>query len=147
MILDPLAGLVEHGQRKVAQARFVGKVTVDRAIGQLRDRLAPEASGPVPVIETIAMSTAEDPAPSSPAPASSPAPSSSPTSGPTDSDRVDAPARDELVLPDYDHLPAAHVVSKLASLTAKERAAIERYELAHRHRRTILGKIDQLRET
>ena len=137
MILDPLAGLVEHGQRKVVLARFVGKVAVDRAFGQLRDRLVPEPRSAVPVIETIAMSTAEDPAPSSPPPAPPPA----------DAELADAPNRDELVLPDYDHLPAAHVVSKLASLTPKERAAIERYELAHRHRRTILGKIDQLRET
>jgi hypothetical protein len=138
MILDPLAGLVEHGQRKVVQARFVGKIVVDRAFGRLRDRLPPEPRSVVPLIETIAMSTAEDPAPSSAPPA---APS------PTDADHGDAPERDELVLPDYDHLPAAHVVSKLASLTPKERAAIERYELAHRHRRTILGKIDQLRQS
>jgi len=140
MLLDPLAGLVDHGQRKVALARFVGKVAVDRAIGQLRDRLAPQPLGPVPVIETIAMSTAEGPTPSTP-------PAAPPASDQADADHGDAPGRDELVLPDYDHLPAAHVVSKLASLTPKERAAIERYELAHRHRRTILGKIDQLRES
>ena len=65
MILDPLVGLVEHGQRKVVLARFVGKVAVDRAFGELRDRLVPEPRSAVPVIETIAMSTAEDPAPSS----------------------------------------------------------------------------------
>ncbi len=132
MILDPLAGLVEHSQRKVVLARLVGKSAVDRAIGQLRDRLAGEPRDPVPVIETIAMSTAEEPAPSS---------------GGPDADQADAPGRHELVLPDYDHLPAAHVVAKLASLTPKERATIERYELAHRHRRTILGKIDQLRDS
>lgn len=128
MILDPLAGLVEHGRRKVVLARFVGKTAVDRAIGQLRTRIAPSPRSPVPVIEAMAMSTADDPAPAA-------------------AERGDAPGRDDLVLPDYDHLPAAHVVSKLASLTPKERAAIERYELAHRHRRTILGKIDQLRDS
>jgi len=52
---------------------------------------------------------------------------------------------DDLVLPDYDHLPAAHVVAKLASLTQRERDAVEEYETANRHRRTILGKLDQLR--
>jgi hypothetical protein len=132
MILDPLAGLVEFGRRKVAVARFVGKVAVDRAIGQLRGRVTSPPRGAVPVIEAIAMSTAEDPPPPSPPPIA---------------DDGAAPASDDLVLPDYDHLPSAHVVSKLASLTPKERAAIERYELAHRHRRTILGKIDQLRES
>ena len=132
MILDPLGGLVEHGRRKVVLARFVGKTAVDRAIDQLRTRIAPPPRSPVPVIEAMAMSTADDPAPP---PVSAAA------------ERGDAPGRDDLVLPDYDHLPAAHVVSKLASLTPKERAAIERYEVAHRHRRTILGKIDQLRDS
>ena len=62
-------------------------------------------------------------------------------------DPVDDVDVDDLVLPDYDHLPAAHVVAKLASLTPAERDAVEAYELANRHRRTILGKIDQLRVT
>ena len=131
MFLDPL-GLVERGQRKIGLARFVGKTAVDRAIVQLRDRLASAEREPVPVIEAIALSTAEDAAPPVPQ---------------ADADQGEAPERADLVLPDYDHLPAAHVVAKLVSLTPKERAAIERYELAHRHRRTILGKIDQLRES
>ena len=86
----------------------------------------------MPVIEAIALSTAEDPAPPVPT---------------VQADHGEAPERADLVLPDYDHLPAAHVVAKLVSLTPKERAAIEQYELAHRHRRTILGKIEQLRES
>jgi len=99
---------------------------------QLRDRLASAEREPVPVIEAIALSTAEDPAPPVPT---------------VQADHAEAPERADLVLPDYDHLPAAHVVAKLVSLTPKERAAIEQYELAHRHRRTILGKIEQLRES
>ncbi len=135
MILDPLAGLVEHGRRQVVVARFIGKIAVDRAVAELRDRIAPAPRSAVPVIETIAMSTADDP----------PVPAPDPVVLPVDSVPVDTPPREDLVLPDYDHLPAAHVVSKLASLTPKERTAIEQYERAHRHRRTILGKIEQLR--
>ena len=104
MFLDPL-GLVERGQRKIGLARFVGKVAVDRAIDQLRDRLAPEERDPVPVIEAIALSTAEDPAPPVPT---------------VQADHGEAPERADLVLPDYDHLPAAHVVAKLVSLTPKD---------------------------
>ncbi len=53
---------------------------------------------------------------------------------------------DELALPDYDHLPAAQIVAKLDALSVDERDLIEQYELAHRHRRTVLGKLDQLRQ-
>lgn len=58
---------------------------------------------------------------------------------------TDLPATGELALPDYDLLPAAHVVAALGDLEQDERDAIESYERARRHRRTILGKLDQLR--
>ena len=57
-----------------------------------------------------------------------------------------APDVDDLALPDYDHLPAAHIVGKLSGLNSAELDAVEAYELAHRHRRTVLGKITQVRE-
>ena len=137
MITDQLTSLVERGQQQLKVARFVGKFAVDRAVRDLRRRLAPATRGAVPVIETIAMSTADDGPEAITDDATGAAPADgAPISGPTVGD---------LVLPDYDHLPAAHVVSKLASLTARERAVIEEYERAHRHRRTILGKIEQLR--
>ena len=53
---------------------------------------------------------------------------------------------ESLALPDYDQLPAAHIVGKLEGLTQGERNVIELYETAGRHRRTVLGKLDQLRE-
>ncbi len=95
MIHDPLAGLVEHSQRKVVLARLVGKSAVDRAIGQLRDRLAGEPPG-------------------SPFPSSRRSPCRRrrnqrrrrPDGGPTPI-RPLPRRRHELVLPDYDRLPAA----------------------------------------
>ena len=57
------------------------------------------------------------------------------------------PAPDALALSDYDHLSSAQIVSKLAGLDGSELDAIEAYERAGRHRRTILGKIEQLRTT
>lgn len=51
----------------------------------------------------------------------------------------------ELALPDYEQLPAAHIVAKLDRLTQDERDAIEEFESAHRNRRTIIGKLDRLR--
>jgi hypothetical protein len=58
---------------------------------------------------------------------------------------ADAPDVTTLGLADYDHLSSAQIVGKLAGLDATERHEIERYERAGRHRRTILGKLEQLR--
>jgi hypothetical protein len=59
---------------------------------------------------------------------------------------IDHPLASTLALADYDHLPASDIVSMLAGLEPRERDAIEAYELQGRHRRTILGKLAQLRD-
>jgi hypothetical protein len=53
----------------------------------------------------------------------------------------------ELALPDYDHLPASQIVAMLSDLDADERDQIEGYERVNRNRRTVLGKLAQLRDT
>lgn len=52
---------------------------------------------------------------------------------------------EQLALPDYDSLSAADIVGLLGALTQHERDAVEEYESANRRRRTVLGKLDQLR--
>jgi hypothetical protein len=52
----------------------------------------------------------------------------------------------DLALPDYDHLPASQIVAMLDDLISDERDDIEHYERANRGRRTVLGKLDQLRQ-
>jgi hypothetical protein len=122
-----LPALIERARREVALARVVGKFTVDIGIATLRRRIdgrpAPSADT---TIESL-VDLADD----------------SPQIEPDAATSALRP--DQLVLPDYDHLPAAHVVAKLPSLTQRERNAIEEYEAANRHRRTILGKLEQLR--
>jgi len=49
-----------------------------------------------------------------------------------------------LAIPDYDELSASQVVERLDGLSARDLAAVRAYEEAHRGRRTILFKIDQL---
>jgi hypothetical protein len=49
-----------------------------------------------------------------------------------------------LPIPGYDALSASQVVQRLVGLSAEELAAVHAYEAAHRQRRTILGKIEQL---
>jgi hypothetical protein len=51
---------------------------------------------------------------------------------------------DQLPISGYESLAALHVVQRLAGLRADELDAVRRFELAHRGRRTILAKIEQL---
>jgi hypothetical protein len=56
-----------------------------------------------------------------------------------------APRVDDLAIADYELLAAAQLLPLLADLTVDELKAVEAYELAHRHRKTVLGRIGQLR--
>lgn len=51
---------------------------------------------------------------------------------------------DALGIPGYDSLSASQVVQRLGGLTPAELDAVRAHELAHRHRRTILNRVDQL---
>lgn len=91
---------------------------------------------------------------------SGPRPASSSGSGPDVPDRSPAPtpppgvsapaagngalASGALGIPGYDSLSASQVVQRLEGLSVKELEAIRQHELAHRHRRTILNRVDQL---
>jgi hypothetical protein len=55
-----------------------------------------------------------------------------------------APAEAVLAIPEYDQLSASQVVERLDGLSPDELDAVRAYELAHRGRSTILGKIVQL---
>ena len=132
-VVGDLPDAVVRARQQLAFARFIGKMAVDQGVRELRGRLE-GLSNPVP--PSAAKSTAArqpDPTPRTDeilpdvaAPSASPSP-------------------DELALPDYDQLPAAHIVGKLGGLSSSELDAVEAYESAHRHRRTVLGKISQLR--
>jgi len=54
------------------------------------------------------------------------------------------PSVTTLPIPEYDELSASQVVERLDGLDASALDAISSYEAAHRGRRTILGKIEQL---
>ena len=67
-----------------------------------------------------------------------------PTTTTTTTTAAPAPAATTLVIPDYDELSASQVVERLDGLPASELDAVRAYEEAHRARRTILYKIEQL---
>lgn len=50
----------------------------------------------------------------------------------------------KLAIPGYDSLSASHVVQRLGGLSHDELEEVRDHELAHRHRRTILNRVDQL---
>ncbi len=139
-LVGQLPRVVDRTRHDLVVARILGKMAVDQGGRELRRRLRAVSAGTgedgsstppagADVLATLA-------APASPRPTIVPDAREEP---------VEAPEASELALPDYDHLPAAHVVGKLAGLSDAERELIERYERAHRHRRTVLGKLDQLR--
>ena len=50
----------------------------------------------------------------------------------------------QLPIDEYESLAASQVVARLANLTADELDAVRRFEVSHRGRRTVIGRIDQL---
>ena len=125
---------IEKARQQIVLARFVGKLAVDRGAREVRQRLegGPEALEPE--------SLAKVPKPAPRARATEDAIETFDSNG-----DAATPDQESLALPDYDHLPAAHVVAKLPGLSQAERDAIENYEMNGRHRRTILGKLALLR--
>jgi hypothetical protein len=51
---------------------------------------------------------------------------------------------DHLPIEDYESLAASQVVDRLPTLTPAELEAVRAFETAHRGRRTVLGRIEQL---
>lgn len=144
---------------QITVAKFIGKMAVTQGRKELRRRLdeaerarRPVPTDPIPVnaapIDVDAVSEVVDIAPS-------PDEVDEAVSGGSlpeaiielvaESPLLAGPSTDELPIEGYDSLAASQVVGRLGTLTDAELAVIEAYETTHRSRRTILGKINQLR--
>jgi hypothetical protein len=147
------------GARRVAEETFTGLV-VPRLPGGSSDETidAPPPAKPAkvakvepPKVDAPAKPRAK-PAKKSPTRAASTKANGSSANGKAKVPSIDPPAdpfRDRpvesaLAIPEYDQLSASQVVERLDGLTADELDAVRAYELAHRGRSTILGKIMQL---
>jgi hypothetical protein len=62
-------------------------------------------------------------------------------------DEMDDIFESDLAIPSYGSLAASQVVSRLDGLSPVELESVRRYELAHRGRKTVLGKIAHLQST
>lgn len=141
---DDLPAHVRRGRQRlenrVQLARFIGQLAVQQAKVQLSQRLeqqrAARVAAPVPD------ASAADDGPTSVVEVPSVPPVEAAVH--PSSDRV--PLHDELPIAGYQSLAAIHVVERLGTLRPDELDAVRRFEVANRRRRTILAKIDQLRD-
>lgn len=134
-VVDKVPSAAERVKREVVLARFLGKMVVDQGVRELRMRLT--SDGQAPSESALEEQHLPDNGDVEPARVEH--------GPPTERAAGDVPDVSTLALADYDHLSSAQIVGKLDGLDAAERTAIERYENAGRHRRTILGKLEQLR--
>lgn len=130
--------------RQVPVARIVGQFAVRQ--GQKEAGAAAErARQQVETLAKLWWRGAEDgPAPAAPATDAAPAAARSTA---TPAGPRSGPGAADLAIPEYDSLSASQVVPRLQGLTAEELEEVRAYEVAHRGRRTILGRIEQLAGT
>jgi hypothetical protein len=122
----------EHVEKGIAMARKSAEAVLGGAgEGDIPD-LAEEASRAEPQVPTEPVTTAPQTAAAGEAAAGDTLTATA------------APSAATLGIPDYDELSASQVVERLDGLQASELDAVRAYEEAHRARRTILYKIEQL---
>lgn len=155
--------LARVGRSQVANARFIGRLAVDRgrqeverAVGGLADEVRRRTGT---TLTTVARAAG--------APLAGSGRPDAPTEPPAEGRHLHlvhddasvgddvAPAEaagsapvpdvDSLAIPGYDTLSASQVVPRLEALSPEELDAIGHYERAHRRRMTILNRIAQLR--
>jgi hypothetical protein len=135
-------------QQRTTTAKSIGQVAVAFGVPMVRQRVEREVGNARDRAQTFleSMGGSDEPAAPAPprrAPRPTPAPvrvAPAPTNGTNGASSSDA----SLPIPGYDALSASQVVERLAGLSPAELDAVRSYEGAHRNRRTILGKIDQI---
>jgi hypothetical protein len=135
-------------QQRTTAAKSIGQVAVGFGVPMVRERVGREvdsarqrAQSFLGVIGGVSLSDAAPVVRSVPTPPE-PRVDEAPITRPATNGA--SPAGDSLPIPGYDALSASQVVERLAGLTPEELESVRAYESAHRNRRTILGKIDQI---
>lgn len=133
---------------KVTVARMVGEMAVrqgQRRAEKLFDRMREQQRGtrpPQPGSQATAPANGHGRGPD-------PASTTGSRPGPRPAPAAAAPEASadvsELAIPGYDTLSASQVVPRLEGLSEEELEAVRVYEEAHRARKTVLTRIDQLR--
>lgn len=137
--------LVEKGRHRIDgqlhAARLVGQFAVQMGRRQLESTIGgwrPGSASPPPAPGAAEGGLTATAAPEATPPGSAPGPV---VTAPSDNGAL---ASDALAIPGYDSLSASQVVQRLGGLSAAELEAIRDHEQSHRHRRTILNRVEQL---
>lgn len=136
-----LPTFVERGRNQVNVAKMMGQFAVQMGQAEATKRIGKVTEQAEQVLAELGLGLnhgAPPPAVEVAAARNAPAP-----------DSVEAPVRSSaaassLPIADYDSLAASQVIPRLSGLTPVELAAVRDYELGHRGRKTILGKVAQL---
>ena len=121
----------QHLQSQVTVARVVGRFAVQMGSKQVAAFLERQRDA----------SSSDEPSAAEPAEAAAPSPA-------RPSARATAPGRPEaLAIAGYDTLAASQIVARLDGLDAASLEAVRAYEVAHRNRKTVLGKVTQLQRS
>lgn len=143
---EVLPRLAERGRERVsgqiASARVVGQFAVQHGQARLEQVLSRSRTGSTGSADRWAPSPLAGPS-AAPAEPMRPAPRRRPpvTEAAPSRESLDG---DDLAIPGYDSLSASQVLPRLEGLAAGELEAVRTYEVAHRGRKTILGRVAQL---
>ena len=153
-------------QQRTTTAKSIGQVAMTFGVPMVRQRVEREVDSARARAQSFigTISGGESNGAPTPTAAPKPAPAPAPAPAPTRATAANGtngsngsngsangsatngatPAGDTLPIPGYDALSASQVVERLAGLSPAELDSVRAYEGAHRNRRTILGKIDQI---
>lgn len=136
-IKDDLPDLIDKGRDRVEQEISNARVAGEYVVGRFQRRMAARIGT---LLHGGDGATPEPPGEPSPDAPVAPPPSVRPAPDAADAATLGA------ALADYDTLSASQVVRRLEGLGREELRAVQRYESATRHRRTILNRASQLLE-
>jgi len=150
-----LPELATKGRDQVAAARSVGQLVVRQAGTRLGPLVGSMLSGVLSGLVrddgdgTVGDAEPTGPADTLPAPVGGVAATDGRATADSPSlavasDTGDVPGVETLAIPHYDSLAASQVVGRLGALSDDELEAVAAYELAHRGRRTIMNRTEQL---
>ncbi len=131
-----------HLEGQVRTARLVGQVAVQMGRRQLGQMASQRMSKPSATAADRPPSEPEVQSP--PAPQYAPAPAAASTVATSGSQVNGNGSLRPLAIPGYDSLSASQVVQRLAGLSQAELVDVRAHEQSHRHRRTILNRVEQL---
>ncbi|HET9732921.1 MAG TPA: hypothetical protein VFP54_09630 [Acidimicrobiales bacterium] len=137
-LTEEMPSLVEKGRQRLTMARMMGQM----AAPQLQSEAEKAIKSVAARVTAPPRPAAAPTPPPAPAAETAPAPAPQPEEPPRSQAAPELSA--ELAIPGYDTLSAMQVVQRLNGLDPKELGQVRSYEAAHRGRKTILGRADQL---